>query len=108
MLYCSFVDWKDLLLADDQIFMSYIDAFRACNRSHTCPRDFYASPEAERSDSDTEIDDHPQKQVGGHRLVDFETFARRRPLKGFTRTDLLNLWSWTVVTTSLLSFGETT
>jgi hypothetical protein len=86
MLHHPFVDWKDLLSVDGQVYGSYIDSFRACVQSHTHPQDFYTDPEAERSDSDDDSDEDPWEQSDDeHPLADFEAFARRRP-----REDLLD------------------
>lgn len=90
MLHHPFVDWKDLLSVDGQMYESYIDAFRACNHSHTHPQDFYTDLEAESEDSDDESDGDPQEQADEHPLADFEAFARRRPQEDFTRIDLLD------------------
>src|SRR3981081_2558722 len=37
MLHHPFVDWRDLLSVDGQVYSSYIDAFQACNQSHSHP-----------------------------------------------------------------------
>ncbi len=80
MLYHLFVDWKDLVLVDGQIYRLYIDAFQACIQLHAHPQDFYTDPEAECSDSDNESKEDPQEDAdSNYPLADFEAFARRRP-----------------------------
>jgi hypothetical protein len=59
MLYHLFVDWKDLLSVDGQMYKLYINAFRAYNHSYTHPQDFYIDLEAESKDSDNESDGDP-------------------------------------------------
>ena len=81
ILHHPFVDWKDLLSIDGQVYSSYIDAFQAYTRTH--PQDFYTDPEAECLDSD-ESDEDPKEQADDHPLADFEAFARRRPQEDFT------------------------
>ena len=91
MLHHPFVDYADLFTVDGQIYGSYIEAFRACYRSHSHPQDFYADPEPESGASDSESDEDPDEQAeDDHPLADFEAFARRRPQEDFTRTDLLD------------------
>ena len=90
MLHHPFVDWDDLLMVDNQVYRSYIEAFQACHRSHTHPEDFYTDPEAESEGSDDDSDEDPEEQAEEHPLADFEAFARRRPQEDFTRADLLD------------------
>ena len=91
MLHHPFVDYADLLTVDGQVYGSYIEAFRACYRSHTHPQDFYTDPEPESEASDSETDEDPEEQAeDDHPLADFEAFARRRPQEDFTRIDLLD------------------
>jgi hypothetical protein len=88
MLHHPFVDWDDLLMVDNHVYRSYIDAFQACRRSHAHPEDFYTDPEAESEVSD---DDSGEEQAADeHPLADFEAFARRRPQEDLTQVDLLN------------------
>ena len=93
MLHHPFTAWEDLLSVEGQVYESYVEAFRACQHSHTHPHDFYTDPEAddeaEESDSDDESDDDPEEQAE-HPLADFEAFARRRPQDDFTRMDYLD------------------
>ncbi|EXU94545.1 PIF1-like helicase, partial [Metarhizium robertsii] len=92
MLHHPFVDWDDLLTVDGRVYGSYIDAFRACRRSHTHPEDFYTDPDPdpESGASDAESDEDFEEQAEDHPLADFEAFARRRPHEDFTRVDLLD------------------
>jgi hypothetical protein len=93
MLHHPFVDWADLLLVDGQEYGSYIDAFRACSRSHSHLEDFYTDPDNEddNTDSDTETEpdlDPEDESDTNYPLADFEAFARRRPGEDFTDMDL--------------------
>jgi ATP-dependent exoDNAse (exonuclease V) alpha subunit len=91
MLHHPFVDYADLLNVDGQVYGSYIEAFRACYRSHNHPQDFYTDPEPESEALDSESDEDPEEQAeDDHPLADFEAFARRRPQEDFTRIDLLD------------------
>ncbi len=76
MLHHPFMDWDDLLMVDNHVYGSYIDAFQACRRSHTHSEDFYTDPEAESEASDEESDEDPKEQSEEHPLADFEAFAR--------------------------------
>ena len=93
MLHHPFMDWPDLLSVENQTYGSYIEAFRACQRSHTHPEDFYTDPEAEGSDSDSDSGDEDPAGTGDDEspLADFEAFARRRPQESISRrADLLD------------------
>jgi ATP-dependent exoDNAse (exonuclease V) alpha subunit len=90
MLHHPFVKWADLLTLDGRTYDSYIEAFRACNNSHTHPPDFYTDPEAEDSDSGEDSEDEADQANADKELplADFEAFARRRPQEDFTRLEL--------------------
>ena len=79
-------------MVDGQVYGSYIDAFRACSRSHSHPQDFYTDPDKEdegHSDSETDEDLGPEDGSEiDYPLADFEAFARRRPREDFTNMDL--------------------
>ena len=88
MLHHLFVEYTDLLTVDGQIYVSYIEAFQACHRSHTHPEDFYTDPEA---DSEDESESEEEEAVDEDwQLADFEAFARRRPRDDFTWIDPLD------------------
>lgn len=93
MLHHPFVDWNDLLVVDGQLYGSYIDAFRACSRSHGHLQDFYTDPEADHPDSDddaAEDSEDGQDREESYPLADFEALARRRPQDDLARTDFLD------------------
>ena len=90
MLHHPFVSWINLLSMDGQTYGSYIDAFQACNESHSHPQDFYTDLEAEDPDTDNESEEDSQEQDNEYPLADFEAFARRRPQEDFTHIDLLD------------------
>jgi len=79
---------------DGQLYDSYINAFRACSRSHSHPDDFYTDPEADPATLDDNTDDstastHEEEDQDPYPLADFELFARRRHQDDCTRADPL-------------------
>lgn len=50
-------------MVDNQVYGSYIDAFRACHRSRTHPEDFYTDPDPESEASDGESDGDPEERT---------------------------------------------
>jgi hypothetical protein len=79
-------------LVENKTYRSYIKAFQACKRLYTHPKDFYNNLEKENSGLDSDSGNkEPQEAKDKSFLVDFETFARRKPGVDFTaRRDILN------------------
>ena len=91
MIHHLFVDYTDLFTVDGQVYGSYIEAFRVCNRLHTHLHDFYTDPEPDSGVLDGESDVDPEGQAeNDHPLADFEAFAYRRPQEDLTHVDLLD------------------
>lgn len=91
MLHHPFVDYTDLFTVDGQVYGSYIEAFRVCDRLYTHLHNFYTDPEPDSGVSDGESDVDPKGQAeDDHPLADFEAFACRRPQENFTHVDLLD------------------
>jgi non-ribosomal peptide synthetase component F len=102
MLHHPFIEWVDLLTIDGQVYSSYIEAFQACDRSHSHQPDFYTDPAPEYSDSEEDSDIEEESEPE-YPLDDFELLARRRPQEDFTRIpnglnerDLDRRYNWAV------------
>jgi hypothetical protein len=77
MLHHPFEHFTDLLSFDGYDYVSYADAFYACQRLHTHTDDFYTDPTSDDED-ESEDEELVRDESDDGPLADFEIFARRR------------------------------
>ena len=103
MLHHPFTDRTGLLAVDGCVYGSYLEAFRACQRLHTHPDDFYTDPVADDQATGSEDDESVCSKSDDGPLADFEVFARRQARDDLTCSltddlgsrDLDRVYDWT-------------
>jgi ATP-dependent DNA helicase PIF1 len=90
MLHHPFTDWEDLLSVEDQVHSLYIEAFRACQLSHSHLNDFYTDSQPEDAipgDNESSDSCNDDEEADNYPLADFEALARRHPRSDFPQAD---------------------